>query len=107
MIMITHDLNAAREISDGIAVMYAGEILESGVTKEFFEEPLHPYSQALLGSLPERGFKPIPGVSPSMIHPPTGCKFHPRCPYKKDVCSEQKQEISRIQNREVKCVLYS
>ena len=107
MILITHDISAAREISDRIAVMYAGEILESGPTGEFFQEPWHPYSQALLESLPERGFKPIPGVSPSMIHPPSGCKFHPRCPDKKDMCSKQKQDVNRIKNREIKCVLYS
>lgn len=107
MIFISHDLNAAREISDRIAVMYAGEILESGATQEFFKEPLHPYSQALLESLPERGFKPIPGVSPSMIHPPRGCKFHPRCPDKKEMCSKQRPDFKRTKNRDVKCVLYS
>lgn len=107
MIFISHDLNAAREISDRIAVMYAGEILESGATQEFFKEPLHPYSQALLESLPERGFKPIPGVSPSMIRPPEGCKFHPRCPDKKEICSKQRPDFKRTNNRDVKCVLYS
>ena len=107
MIFISHDLNAAREISDRIAVMYAGEIVESGATQEFFREPLHPYSQALLESLPERGFKSIPGVLPSMIHPPEGCKFHPRCPVKKEICAEQKPDFKRTKNRDVKCVLYS
>jgi len=107
MILITHDLNAAREISDRIAVMYAGEILESGSTQEFFKEPLHPYSKALLGSLPEWGFKPIPGVSPSMTHPPEGCKFNPRCPDKKEMCSKQRPDFKRTKNRDVKCVLYS
>jgi peptide/nickel transport system ATP-binding protein len=107
MILITHDINAAKDISDRVAVMYAGEIIESGSTPEFFEEPLHPYSQALLGSLPERGFKPVPGIPPSMIHLPTGCKFHPRCPHEKDECSKKKQDFRRINNREVKCVLYS
>ncbi len=107
MIFISHDLNAAREISDRIAVMYAGEILESAATQEFFKEPLHPYSQALLESLPERGFKPIPGVSPSMIQPPRGCKFHPRCPDKKEMCSKQRPDFKRTKNRDVKCVLYS
>lgn len=107
MILITHDLDAARDISDRIAVMYAGEILESGATKNFFEEPLHPYSKALLRSLPERGFNPIPGVSPSMIHPPEGCKFHPRCPYKREECSKQRPGFNRIKNKDVKCVLYS
>ena len=107
MIFISHDLNAAREISNRIAVMYSGEILESGATQEFFKEPLHPYSQALLGSLPERGFKPIPGVSPSMIRPPEGCKFYPRCPDKKEICSKQRPDFKRTNNRDVKCVLYS
>jgi peptide/nickel transport system ATP-binding protein len=107
MIFISHDLNAARTISDRIAVMYAGEILESGATQKFFQEPLHPYSLALLGSLPERGFKPIPGFSPSVIQPPEGCKFHPRCPYKKDQCFTISPGFKKINNREVKCVLYN
>jgi peptide/nickel transport system ATP-binding protein len=107
MILITHDLNAAKEISDRIAVMYAGEIVESCSTQEFYKKPLHPYSKALMGSLPERGFKPIPGISPSMILPPRGCKFHPRCPDKKEICSEQRPDLKKIQNRDVKCVLYS
>jgi peptide/nickel transport system ATP-binding protein len=107
LIFISHDLNAAKETSDRISVMYAGEIVESGSTNEFFREPLHPYSQALLESLPERGFKPIPGVLPSMVHPPEGCKFHPRCPVKKEICALQRPDFKRTKNRDVKCVLYS
>lgn len=107
MIVIAHDLNAAREISDRTAVMYAGEIIESGDTQEFFRKPFHPYSKALLESLPERGFKSIPGVSPSMVQPPEGCKFHPRCPIKRDICSLQRPALVRTQDRDVKCVLYS
>jgi peptide/nickel transport system ATP-binding protein len=107
MILIAHDLNAAREISDRTAVMYAGEIIELGDTQEFFKQPLHPYSKALLESLPERGFKSIPGVSPSMIQPPEGCKFHPRCPIKKEICSMQRPDFVRTRDRDVKCVLYS
>jgi oligopeptide/dipeptide ABC transporter ATP-binding protein len=107
MILITHDLHAARAISDRIAVMYAGEILETGPADEFFEEPLHPYSKALLGSLPEQGFLPIPGVSPSMTQPPSGCKFHPRCSQKRDICSKIRPEFITRKNRDIKCVLYS
>jgi peptide/nickel transport system ATP-binding protein len=107
MIFISHDLHAAREISERIAVMYAGEILESGSTQKFFEEPLHPYSIALLESLPERGFKPIPGTSPSMTKPPEGCKFHPRCPEKKEMCSKESPNFKRIKSRDVKCVMYN
>ncbi len=107
MILITHDIKAAKEVSDRIAVMYAGEIIETGVTHEFFKEPMHPYSKALLESLPERGFKPIPGVSPWMTRPPEGCKFHPRCPYTKDICSKKRPDFKTVKNRDVKCVLYS
>ena len=107
MILITHDLGAARAISDRIAVMYAGEIIEIGPTGDVFENPLHPYSKGLLESLPERGFKPIPGVSPSMIRPPEGCKFHPRCFEKKDICSQQRPDLIKKKSRGVRCVLYS
>jgi len=107
MLFISHDLHPAREISDRIAVLYAGEILECGLTVDFFKEPLHPYSKGLLESLPEKGFKPIPGTPPSMIHPPEGCKFHPRCPYKKKICSRKMPHFVKVQGRDVKCVLYS
>ena len=107
MLFITHDLEAARDIADRIAVMYAGEILEIGSTQDFFEEPFHPYSKALLESLPERGFKPIPGFSPSVIRPTGGCKYHPRCPARKDICSEKNPDYVRTKKRVVKCVLYS
>jgi len=107
MIFISHDLKAAREISDRIAIMYAGEILEIGSTAEFFKEPFHPYSKKLLDSLPERGFNPIPGTSPSVIHPPEGCKFHPRCPSRKEICSKESPDFVRIKDRDIKCVLYS
>ena len=107
MILITHDIGAARAISDRIAVMYAGEIIETGPTADVFENPFHPYSKGLLESLPERGFKPIPGVSPSMIRPPEGCKFHPRCSERKDICSQKRPEFIKKKSRGVRCVLYS
>jgi peptide/nickel transport system ATP-binding protein len=107
MILITHDLHAAKDISDRTAIMYAGEIVEIGSTTEFFREPLHPYSKGLLESLPERGFSPIPGTSPSMISPPKGCKFFPRCSLKREVCSQKKPGFYGVKKREVKCVLFS
>lgn len=107
MVLITHDLEAARAISDRIAIMYAGEIIEIGCTADVFENPLHPYSRGLLESLPERGFKPIEGVSPSMIRPPKGCKFHPRCSVKKEICSRQSPDFVKKNNRGVRCVLHS
>jgi peptide/nickel transport system ATP-binding protein len=107
MIFISHDLEAVQEIAERTAVMYAGEILEMSPTDDFFREPLHPYSMGLLGSLPSQGFKPIPGVSPSMTHLPEGCKFHPRCPYKKESCARERPGYVKKGKRIVKCVLYN
>jgi peptide/nickel transport system ATP-binding protein len=107
VLLITHDLSFARVVSDRIVVMYSGDIVEIAPTKEFFKEPLHPYSQALLKSLPEKGFVPIPGSSPSMINEPQGCKFHPRCPVKTKACSEEKPDMFRPGNRKVRCLLFA
>jgi peptide/nickel transport system ATP-binding protein len=93
LLLITHDLLLARDISDRMAVMYCGEIVEIGKSLEVFSEPLHPYTTALLSCLPEKGFQPIPGSSPSMIEPPAGCKFHPRCPQKQDKCMRRPEMV--------------
>lgn len=117
LLLITHDLLLARDFSDRIAVMYCGEIVEIGKSREVFSKPQHPYTVALLGCLPERGFQPIPGSSPSMIEPPAGCKFHPRCPQGLEKCRrrpkmatvEGRGEVSGTNGstgREVKCWLY-
>jgi peptide/nickel transport system ATP-binding protein len=107
MIFISHDLDAVKEISERTAVMYAGEIIEMGSTEDFFKRPLHPYSIGLLESLPSQGFKPIPGISPPMTRLPEGCKFHPRCPYKKEICVRKRPDFVKEKDRDVKCVLYS
>ncbi len=106
MIFISHDLDAVKEISERTAVMYAGEIVEMGSTEDFFKRPLHPYSMGLLGSLPRQGFKPIPGTSPPMTSLPEGCKFHPRCPYKKEICIQERPDFVKEKKRDVRCVLY-
>ncbi len=117
LLLITHDLNLARNISDRMAVMYCGEIVEIGKSEEIFSRPKHPYTAALLRCLPERGFQPIPGSSPSMIKPPAGCKFHPRCPNSSEVC-RRKPKMTQVEGnvavsggrkseiREVRCWLY-
>ncbi|MBF0200344.1 MAG: ABC transporter ATP-binding protein [Desulfamplus sp.] len=79
MLLITHDLDLAEKVSDEVAVMYAGNILECTPARRFFETPLHPYSRALMKALPERGLVPIPGTSPRPGTRPEGCVFHPRC----------------------------
>lgn len=123
LLLITHDLMLARDISDRMAVMYCGEIVEMGNSQDIFHRPLHPYTMALLSCLPERGFQPIPGSSPSMINPPAGCKFYPRCPNRQERCKRNpkmtpvrgaktilgsNESTSRNEGtgREVRCWLY-
>jgi peptide/nickel transport system ATP-binding protein len=91
IIMITHDLGVVAEISDDVVVMYAGQVIEEGAVESIFNAPHHPYTWGLLGSLPRldadvERLTQIPGQPPSLLHPPSGCRFHPRCPYVMDVC---------------------
>ena len=87
VVIITHDLGVVAEVADEIAVMYAGRIVERGKTDTLFDSPAHPYTWGLLESIPkltgprEEELIPIPGRPPSLIHRPSGCAFHPRCPY--------------------------
>ncbi len=87
IVMITHDLGVVAEVTDDIAVMYAGRIVESATTDAIFARPQHPYTWGLLRSIPrldsprDEELVPIPGRPPSLINPPSGCSFHPRCPY--------------------------
>ncbi|RLI74819.1 dipeptide ABC transporter ATP-binding protein DppD [Archaeoglobales archaeon] len=105
LLIITHDLPFAEKLADRIAVMYCGQIVETCDAKTFFEEPLHPYSKALLDSLPSRGLKPIKGYSPSMVNPPKGCRFHPRCEYATSKCLEEPPPIAN--GNGVRCWLYA
>ncbi len=107
ILLITHDINFAKALSDRIIIMYSGDIVEVGATEDFFYEPLHPYSKALLKSLPEHGFLPIPGSSPSMIHEPPGCKFHPRCPRRMSGCAVEKPEMFGSGKSMVRCLLFA
>lgn len=109
--LITHDLMLARDISDRMAVMYCGEIVETGRCREIFKRPLHPYTKALFNCLPEKGFQPIPGSSPSMIEPPKGCRFHPRCSREEERCRGRPKMIQMNGRedelaREVRCWRY-
>jgi peptide/nickel transport system ATP-binding protein len=87
VVMITHDLGVIAETVDEVAVMYAGRIVEHATTQTIFDAPEHPYTWGLLGSIPrldvprDAELVPIPGRPPSLINPPSGCSFHPRCPY--------------------------
>ncbi len=107
MLFVTHDLEVAAEVSDRIGVMYAGELVECGPADLLLCDPLHPYTAALLASLPEGGFVPIPGVSPSLISPPVGCRFHPRCHRAGPACRAAHPEMREYgEGRFVRCLLY-
>ena len=91
IIMITHDLGVVAEVADDVVVMYAGKVAEEGSVDEIFTRPHHPYTWGLLGSLPRLDtdvdrLVQIQGSPPSLLQPPRGCRFHPRCPYVLDVC---------------------
>jgi peptide/nickel transport system ATP-binding protein len=107
MLFITHDLGVAAEICDTIAVMYAGELVEYAKTEDIFKNPLHPYTQGFLNSLPNMGLTPIRGMSPSLIDLPNGCRFHPRCDYAKEICKIKHPKMAEIENVHfVRCLLY-
>ncbi|RDI75379.1 oligopeptide/dipeptide ABC transporter, ATP-binding protein, C-terminal domain [Gaiella occulta] len=91
IIMITHDLGVIAEIADDVAVMYAGRIVEEAAVTELFNTPRHPYTWGLLGSLPRMDVETdhlvqVPGQPPSLLTPPPGCRFHPRCAFAMSVC---------------------
>jgi peptide/nickel transport system ATP-binding protein len=109
ILYITHDLGVIAELCDRVAVMYAGNVVESADVYELFEAPLHPYTKALLESIPKPGeeFKSIPGTVPSLINPPKGCRFHDRCQYEMDVCRKIKPEFIEVKKDHfVACHLY-
>ncbi|MCL4078884.1 ABC transporter ATP-binding protein [Coriobacteriia bacterium Es71-Z0120] len=103
IIMITHDLGVVADMADNVLVMYAGRPVEFGTADEVFYTPLHPYTWGLLDSLPrhdvsEKGeLVPIVGQPPSLIDVPSGCAFHPRCPYAQDICRTQVPEYRAIE----------
>lgn len=107
MLIITHDLGVAEELCDRIAVMYAGELIEIAPVTSIFESQLHPYTQGFFNSLPARGLKPVKGNSPSLIDPPDGCRFHPRCTHCTDRCRKEHPPMVEKDSRLVRCFLYA
>ena len=98
IIFVTHDMGVHANIADRIGIMYAGKIVEEGTTEQIFRQPLHPYTQFLINSLPKFGDKnlrdSVPGSPPSLANLPAGCPFHPRCPHVKDICRQQMPDFS-------------
>ncbi|MBI1294405.1 ATP-binding cassette domain-containing protein [bacterium] len=109
-ILITHDIATSSELADRVAVMYAGQVVEVGDALRFFREPLHPYSAKLMASVPRlRETKDpdfITGQPPSLINPPTGCRFADRCPKRFDRCTQDPPTVE-MDGRLVKCWLYA
>ncbi len=96
VLFTTHDLGAAWEICDRVTVMYAGQEAETASVQSFFAQPAHPYTRKLLDSLPteDSPLLGIPGNVPSPFHPPTGCRFNPRCPASSDICRRERPTVS-------------
>jgi len=101
MILVTHDLGVVAGRADEIAVMYAGKVVEKAPTKTLFSEMHHPYTQALLWSIPKTSnpkhtrLSAISGRPPDLVNPPSGCKFSPRCPYAQDRCHEEEPSLAK------------
>jgi peptide/nickel transport system ATP-binding protein len=113
MILISHDLSIIAELADKVAIMYAGKIVEVAKSLDLYKEPLHPYTQKLLKSIPRLREKIeklefIPGVPPDLRNPPPGCRFHPRCPYVMDICKKVEPQLVEVKpNHFVACHLYN
>ncbi|MCJ7549978.1 MAG: ABC transporter ATP-binding protein [Anaerolineae bacterium] len=109
-ILITHDIATSSELADTVAVMYAGEIVEVSDARNFFTEPLHPYSRLLMDSVPRLKVEQEPtfitGQPPSLINPPSGCRFAPRCPSAFQRCSEAPPTF-QLDGQQVRCWLYA
>ncbi|HZX60196.1 MAG TPA: ABC transporter ATP-binding protein [Candidatus Methylomirabilis sp.] len=113
VILITHDLGVIAEVADRVLVMYAGRVVEEGSATDLFENPLHPYTQGLLGSLPTleggkrlRRLQAIPGLVPNLLALPTGCKFAPRCPKVIDACWPTEPELREVRpGRWARCIV--
>ncbi|MET7698510.1 ABC transporter ATP-binding protein [Streptomyces sp. NPDC005485] len=115
IIFITHDLGVIADIADDVLVMYGGRCVERGTKKEVLRRPQHPYTLGLLGSMPslegpvDVPLSPIPGSPPSLLNPPTGCRFHPRCTFAEKVsgglCSSQQPTLEIVDGRGSACHL--
>jgi len=112
ILLITHDLSVVAQLCDRVAVMYAGKIIEQGKVRDIFKNPLHPYTRGLLEAIPivgkrEKQLRGIEGFVPNMLNPPSGCRFHPRCPYSMEICKIKTPSRFYVENEHyVSCFLY-
>jgi peptide/nickel transport system ATP-binding protein len=111
VIFVTHDMSVVSRYSDRVLVMYAGQIAEAAATEAIFERPLHPYTRGLLNAFPSvtgprRELVGITGAPPDLARPPSGCRFHPRCPEVMPQCLTHQPELYRVGGAKVRCLLY-
>ncbi|MEN9499351.1 MAG: hypothetical protein RIS83_1170, partial [Pseudomonadota bacterium] len=109
MIWITHDLSVVAGLADDIAVMYAGRIVEKGAVGDVLDQPLHPYTHGLIGSVPSRNkrgeaLRQIPGMTPSLLNLPPGCAFRARCPRAAEACMAEPPMAEILPGREARCI---
>ncbi len=110
-LFISHDLSVVNHISRRIAVMYLGRIVELGLSEDIIQQPLHPYTKALIAAIPMPGVKKrqrtiLPGAAPSPSDPPPGCRFHPRCSSAMPRCRKESPVMCTVENRQVCCHLF-
>ena len=112
ILLITHNIGVVAEVADRVAVMYAAKMAEVGTAREVFADPKHPYTQGLLKSVPNieldgGDLYKMGGEPPSLLHPPAGCRFHPRCPFVMDICSREEPVFEPVDGDHiVSCWLY-
>jgi len=108
LVLVSHDLSVVRQVAHRVAVMYLGRIVEIGDTETVWSNPRHPYTEALVAAIPRAdgaGVLPadLPGDVPDPASPPSGCRFHPRCPIAQDSCREHDQRLAPVAGREIAC----
>ena len=111
VIFVTHDMSLVSHFSDRLMVMYAGQVVELGATRAVFDAPAHPYSKGLLEAFPSiRGEKKrltgIPGSPPNLGNPPSGCRFHPRCPVAMERCAQEEPLMYEVGQAHARCLLH-
>ena len=111
ILLITHDLGVVAETCDRVGVMYAGNLVEVADVRDLFDKPVHPYTKALLDAVPkfsmEGALKSIEGNVPNLVTPPSGCRFHPRCPHAMEICTAEAPDLVEIdKNHTVACYLF-
>jgi peptide/nickel transport system ATP-binding protein len=113
ILLITHNIGVVAEVSDRVAVMYAARLVEIGDVRRIFADPKHPYTRGLLRSVPnialdDKDLYKMEGAPPSLLQPPSGCRFHPRCPDRMDICKSKNPPVEKVNaDDQVACWLYA